>query len=148
MRTLRTSRKWVGFTLVVVGLVVGCHSPPFLRHPVKYGSVPFGFGTNAAVQINANVKEGGSYHLYFVLQSAGVPRDQSGRLPSLLDNPVQVLVFTNDQPALDERVTRLHFRNHKEPQVSYSLTAFHAGPKMRVSCQVRDLGDGQLRATG
>ena len=42
-------------SLTVVGLVVGCHYLPFHRHPIKYGSVPFGFGTNAFVQINADV---------------------------------------------------------------------------------------------
>jgi hypothetical protein len=133
---------------VLVGLVVGCHDLPFHRHPIKYGSVPFGFGTNAFVQINADVRERGHYVLFFVLQSASVPRDASGRFPMCLDTKIEVTVHTNGEPAIDTCVTNLYFTNSKEPTVSYSLWGFLAGARTRVTCQVRDLGGGELRATG
>jgi hypothetical protein len=136
------------FRLLAVGLLAGCHSPPFHKSPVEYGSVPFWFGTNASVQMSAESKRGGAYRLYFMLQKNGVPRDESGRLPIWLDAPVHVLVLTNGQPALDKQVTRLHFCYPQRPEVGYSVTRFLIGPKTRVVCQVQDMSNAELRATG
>ena len=143
-----THRRPLLFSLLAAGLLAGCHSPPFHKSPVEYGSVPFAFGTNALAQIDTKTRSRGVYNLYFMLQKEEVPRDEAGRLPSWLDVPVHVLVLTNGQPALDKQVTRLHFCYPRRPEAGYWLTAFWAGPTVKVTCQVRDMSDGQLRASG
>ena len=122
---------WLGCVVAVGGFLGGCHSPPFHKLPVQYGSVPFGFGTNASVEITAALRNGGHYRLYFLLQDEGLPHDEVGRVPSLLAAPVHVLVLINGQPALDEQFRTLSFGGRTKGRTWYSLAGFSTSPKTR-----------------
>jgi hypothetical protein len=129
-------------------LICGGCLYPHDKPNVEYASVPFQFGTTTPVEIAANVRASGTYHLYFILSNDSLPRNPQGHTPAWLDVPVHVLVLTNGQQALDEKVSRLYGINWVKDLSCYSLTLFHGGMNDKVVCRVQGLGSGDSKGRG
>ena len=110
--------------------------------------VPFGYGTNAVLEISQRLDTEANYDLYLVLNAQGLPRDQYGHWPAALATSLHVLVSTNGQTALDREITKMYFTGSHGEQVAYSLAVFGVGRAADVTCRVRDQSDGSIRASG
>jgi hypothetical protein len=131
-------------SLLTCGGCVYPHDKP----NVEYASVPFVFGAPEPVEITANLRARGTYHLYFILNKDSLPQDSQGRTPLWLDILVHVLVLTNGQKALDETVSRLYGINRVKDLSCYSLTLFSGEANDQVVCRAQDMGSGDCKASG